>query len=303
MPPEPPLDPPPDQALRFHWRLPTLREAPDPETHLTVCRQAEEYGIESVVVPLDSDDPDPFAWAAALGRRTERIRFMIGIRTGVSSPTHWTQQVNTLAAVIGGRVAVKIVTDWQPAEQVRYGDSVTRDDWYDRLEEFTQICLALWRGTESVSMAGRHYTIDAGKLNLPFVAPNGRDRPEVYLDGDHTVAAEPAIKYADCLLTRATSPDQLAEHIRPVLDAGVEVGLATTVPAWVGATTGAAATQASMDDFAAAILRYREVGVTQFLFSSGPSRPCLDWLRCFGQDVLPRVRAREASPALPGHGM
>jgi alkanesulfonate monooxygenase SsuD/methylene tetrahydromethanopterin reductase-like flavin-dependent oxidoreductase (luciferase family) len=133
---------------------------------------------------------------------------------------------------------------------------------------------------------------------LPFLSANGRDRPEVYLDGDHVVATELAMRYADCLLTRATSPDQLADHIRPVLDAGVEVGLATTVPAWVPA----AAAPAAADDFAAAILGYRDVGVTQFLFSSGPSRPCLDWLRCFGQDVLPRVRAREASPALPGHG-
>jgi alkanesulfonate monooxygenase len=290
---------PTDRALRFHWRLPPLREAPDLETHLTVCRQAEEYGIESVVVPLDSADPDPFAWAAALGRRAPRIRFIVGIRTGVSSPTYWAQQVNTLAAVVGGRVAVKLVTDWQPAEQVRYGDSVSRDDWYQRTEEFAQICLGLWRGAEPVSVAGRHYTIDGARINLRFLSTNGRDRPEVYLDGDHTTAAEPAIRYADCLLTRATGPDQLAEHIRPVLDAGVEIGLATTVPAWVGAASGATAA----DDFAAAILGYREVGVTQFLFSSGPSRPCLDWLRCFGQDVLPRVRAREASPAVPGHGM
>jgi alkanesulfonate monooxygenase len=285
-------------ALRFHWRLPPLREAPDLETHLTVCRQAEEYGIESVVVPLDSADPDPFAWAAALGRRVPRIRFIVGVRSGVSSPTYWTQQVNTLAAIVGGRVAVKIVTDWQPAEQVRYGDSVSRDDWYVRTEEFSRICLGLWRGTEPVSLFGRHYTIDGAKINLPFLSANGRGRPEVYLDGDHTAAADLAIQYADCLLTRATSPDQLADHIRPVLDAGVEVGLATTVPAWVRAAAGPAAA----DDFAAAILGYREVGVTQFLFSSGPSRPCLDWLRCFGQDVLPRVRAREASPARPGHG-
>jgi alkanesulfonate monooxygenase len=285
-------------ALRFHWRLPPLREAPDLETHLTVCRRAEEYGIESVVIPLDGADPDPFAWAAALGRRAPRIRFIVGTRSGVSSPTYWTQQVNTLAAIVGGRVAVKIVTNWQPAEQVRYGDSVRRDDWYERTAEFSRICLGLWRGTEPVSLNSRHYTIDGAKINLPFLSANGRDRPEVYLDGDHVVATELAMRYADCLLTRATSPDQLADHIRPVLDAGVEVGLATTVPAWVPA----AAAPAAADDFAAAILGYRDVGVTQFLFSSGPSRPCLDWLRCFGQDVLPRVRAREASPALPGHG-
>jgi alkanesulfonate monooxygenase len=285
-------------ALRFHWRLPPLREAPDLETHLTVCRQAEEYGIESVIVPLDTADPDPFAWAVALGRRAKRVRFIVGVRTGVSSPTYWTQQVNTLAAIVGGRVAVKIVTNWQPAEQVRYGDSVGRDDWYERTEEFAQICLGLWRRTEPVTMNSRHYAIEGAKINLPFVSADDRDRPELYLDGDHTTAAELAIKYADCLLTRATSPDQLADHIRPVLDAGVEIGLATTVPAWVRAAAG----QGAADDFAAAILGYREVGVTQFLFSGGPSRPCLDWLRCFGQDVLPRVRTWEASAALPGHG-
>ncbi|HEU5159131.1 MAG TPA: LLM class flavin-dependent oxidoreductase [Streptosporangiaceae bacterium] len=285
-------------TLRFHWRLPALREAPDVETHLAVCRQAEEYGIESVLLPLDLADPEPFAWAAALGRRTERIRFIVGIRTGVSSPTYWTQQVNTLAAILGGRVAVQIATDWHPAEQPRYGDSITPEDWYGRADEFWQVCLGLWRGTEAVSLAGRHYTIDDAKINMHFVSGNGRDRPEIYVEGDNAAAAELAIRRADCLLTRATSPEQLADHIQPVLAAGVEAGLTATLPAWVAASAGSA----SADDFAQAILGYREVGVTQFVFAGGPSRPCLDWLRCFGQDVMPRVRAREASPALPGHG-
>jgi alkanesulfonate monooxygenase len=284
------------RALRFHWRLPTLREAPDLETHLTVCREAEEYGIESVLLPLDQSDPDPFGWAAALGRRTERIRFIVGIRSGLSSPTYWTQQVNTLAVIVGGRVAVQIVSDWQPAEQQRYGDAIARDDWNGRTDEFWQICLGLWRGTEPVHLTGRHYTIEGAKINLPFTSGNGRSRPEIYLDGDHAAAAELAVRHADCLLTRATAPDQLADHIQPVIDAGVEVGLVTPVPAWVGVTPGSA------DDFAEALLGYRQAGVTQFLLSGGPSRPCLDWLRCFGQDVLPRVRAREGSPAVPGHG-
>ena len=283
-------------GLRFHWRLPSLREAPDPQTHVEVCRLAEEYGVESVLLPLGHTDPDPFVWAAALGRRAERIRFLIGIRSGVSSPTYWTQQVNTLAAVVGGRVAIHVATEWQPAEQLRYGDSIGRDDWYRRTDEFWQICGGLWRGTEPVTLAGRHYTIDGARINAHFPSGNGRHRPEIYLDGDHSAAAELAIRHADCLLTRATGPDQLAEHIERVRRAGVEIGLVTALPAWVGRTPE------SVDDFAAAIVAYREVGVTQFLLSGGPSRPCLDWLRCFGQDVLPRVRAREASPVLPGHG-
>jgi alkanesulfonate monooxygenase len=283
-------------ALRFHWRLPTPREAPDLETHLSVCRRAEEYGIESVLIPLDHSDPDPFAWAAALGRRAERIRFIVGIRSGISSPTYWTQQVNTLGAVVGGRVAVHVVTDWQPAEQVQYGDSIGRDDWYGRTDEFWRVCLGLWRGAEPITLAGRHYTIDGAKINASFPGDADRHRPEIYFDGDHTAASELAIRHADCLLTRATSPDQLAEHLRPVLDAGVEAGLVTTVPAWVGVSAG------SVDDFADAILGYREAGVTQFLLSGGSSRSCLDWVRCFGQEVLPRVRAREGSTALPGHG-
>jgi alkanesulfonate monooxygenase len=284
------------RPLRFHWRLPTLREAPNMESHLAVCRHAEEYGIESVLLPLDHTDPDPFVWAAALGRRAARIRFLIGIRAGVSSPTYWTQQVNTLAAVVGGRVAVQVVADWQPAEQLRYGDSIGRDDWYVRTDEFWQVCRGLWLGTEPVRLAGRHYTIDGAVINAHFPSGNGGRRPEIYLEDDHAAASEMAIRHADCLLIRATSPDQVADHVRPVRAAGVEVGLVTPVPAWVGVTAG------SEDDFAAAICGYREAGVTQFVLSGGASRPCLDWLRCFGQDVLPRVRAREASPAPPGQG-
>jgi alkanesulfonate monooxygenase len=283
-------------ALRFHWRLPTLREAPDLETHLAVCRQAEEYGIESVLLPLDHTDPDPFVWAATLGRRTDRIRFLIGIRSGLSSPTYWTQQVNTLAVVVQGRVAIHVVTDYQPAEQLRYGDAIGRDDWYARTDEFWQICLGLWRGDKPVTLTGSHYTIEGAKVNAHFTSDDGRRRPEIYFDGDHAAAAELAIRHADCLLTRATSPEQIADHARPVLAAGVAIGLVTSLPAWVGRKPGSAA------DFAEAIVAYREAGVTQFVLSGGPSRSSLDGLRCFGQDVLPRVREHEGSLALPDRG-
>ncbi|MGH3326934.1 MAG: LLM class flavin-dependent oxidoreductase [Streptomycetales bacterium] len=69
---------------------------------------------------------------------------------------------------------------------------------------------------------------------------------------------------------------------------------------WAGAvrTHGPAAVAlvGSPDDIAAALLDYKRAGVTQFILSSWPK---LEQMVYFGEEVIPRVREREASVPLP----
>jgi alkanesulfonate monooxygenase len=344
-------------GLRFHWSLSSVGEtmrrtqaqdamsgAPDLGTHVAFCREAEGCGIESLLMAFGFTRPDPFSWSAALGTQTEHINFLIAIRSGISSPTYFVQQVNTLSVITGGRVFINIVAGRAPGEHRYYGDFLTHDQRYERTDEFWQVCHALWRDDKPVDFAGTHYRVEGARVNTPFASELGR--PEIYLGGSSQQASDLAIRHADCLLTFPDTPARLAQRIRPVLASGTQVGLMVSMIAgstrddalaqaralvesagerarqvhdevrsrldsvgfasvydmadrnvwpalylWTGAVpylgAPSIALVGSADEIAGAIGEYREVGVTQFLFTGHPD---LEQMRFFGTEILPRLR-------------
>jgi alkanesulfonate monooxygenase len=225
------------RPMRFHWSLSavgdparrsqamaTMSGAPDFDAHVDFCHRAEEAGIESLLMAFGFTRPDPVVWSAALGRRTSRIKFLVAVRSGVSSPTYFVQQVNTLSGIVDGRVCINIVAGRAPDEQRFYGDFLSHDERYERTDEFWTIAHALWRRDGPVDFAGKHYRIEGGRLNSSFISEE-RTRPEIYIGGNSEQATALAIRHADCLLTLPDAPRRMAERIRPVVEAGTEVGL------------------------------------------------------------------------------
>lgn len=221
---------------RFHWSLSSVGEAkrrtqaheamsgaPDLGTHLAFCREAEKCGVESLLMAFGFTRPDPFCWSAALGTQTEHISFLIAIRSGISSPTYFVQQINTLSVITSGRVFVNIVAGRAPGEHRYYGDFLPHDQRYDRTDEFWQICHALWRNDKPVDFEGTHYRVEGARINTPFASELGR--PQIFLGGSSQQASDLAIRHADCLLTFPDTPERLAKRIGPILASGTQVGL------------------------------------------------------------------------------
>src|SRR4051812_25599268 len=99
--------------IRFHWRLlqsgdgasslsvgesngaslgrPRISEF---EAQVAFCREAEQLGIDSVLVNVNFSTPDPMVLAMGLASATERLTFMVAHRPGLMSPTLFVQQVN-----------------------------------------------------------------------------------------------------------------------------------------------------------------------------------------------------------------
>src|SRR6516225_3745697 len=128
------------KPLRFHWSLsqagnPFRRATqtdqmpgiPSFEAQLELCRFADEYGIDSVLMAIGFARPDPIVLSAALGRKTQRVKFMVACRPGLISPTSFVQQINTLSLLIDGRVHVNIVGGHTPRELQSYGDWLPRE--------------------------------------------------------------------------------------------------------------------------------------------------------------------------------
>ncbi len=223
--------------LRFHWSLSQVgdkfrRAGPSAamtgrlslDAQIAFCRQAEESGIESLLMATGFTRPDPIVLSTALGMVTTKIKFMVACRSGLFSPTSFVQQVNSVSAITNGRICVNMVTGHSPHELRYYGDGLSHDERYERADEFLSVCRAFWQGEEEVTFKGKYYQIEGGKLNARFVSPE-RASPEIYLGGNSELAQQLAIKHAQCLWRFADTPESLRPHVAPVIKQGVEVGL------------------------------------------------------------------------------
>ncbi len=226
--------------LRFHWRLPqggerpgasrayqaSLKETglPDLDAQLQFCRIAEEIGIDSLLIDFGWQKPDPILLAAALGMRTERIKFIIAHRSGLACPTSFVQQINTLSTLINGRFSLNIVAGHSPREQRGYGDLLAHDERYERTEEFLAVCHAYWRNEGEVNFSGKYYSIENGKLNTPFTSPD-RSSPELFIAGNSTAAQRLSISQGSCWMRLPDTPERLASESDHVLQQGKEIGL------------------------------------------------------------------------------
>jgi len=237
--------------LRFHWMLPksgevvlhgvqTPREAarfrvestradspaakPEMEGWVHFAQQAEDAGIESVLVALNRYEPDPLMISCALGCATKQLKFIVAYRSGLMGPATFVQQVNTLSGLINGRVDLNIIAGSSTAEQHGYGDFLTHDERYARAEEFLAVCNAFWRSTEPVDFNGKYYRVEKGKLNTPFVAPD-RSKPEIYISG-HSEPSEHLVRSQGTCWTRVVdTTEKLASPVSSMRAAGINVCL------------------------------------------------------------------------------
>jgi alkanesulfonate monooxygenase len=225
--------------LRFHWRLiqggdlegtvapERLSSAvalPERAAQIAFCREAEQSGIDSVLVDISSGKPDAMVLGMALAASTERLKFMVAHRPGLMSPTLFAQQVNTFSTLAPGRITLNMVAGYSPAEQLTYGDRVTHDARYERMREYLTICDRFWCAAEPVNFSGQHYRIAEGRLRTPFVAP-ARTAPEIYVGGGSANAREAAAALADCWLRFADTPENVAREAAAMRLNGTEVGL------------------------------------------------------------------------------
>lgn len=238
-------------SLRFHWMLPkggevrfdgrqtpleaaryrvesmsTSSPAPRPDlkgwTHF--ARRAEAAGIDSVLISFSRYEPDPFLVSCALGQAVQKLKFIIAYRSGLMQPTTFVQQMNTVSALVQGRVSFNIVAGSSSEEQHGYGDFLSHDERYARAEEFLAVCNAFWNGGEEVNFDGRYYRVEQGKLATPFVALD-RNRPEIYVSGHSERSEELAYSQGTCWLRVAEAPEKLAPIVARARERGIGVCL------------------------------------------------------------------------------
>lgn len=201
---------------------------PEPDEQIAFCHAAAEAGISGLLTDFGATKPDPIVLAAGLAHATRDVEFIVAYRSGASSPTIFTQQINTLSALLNGQVSLNIVAGHSPSEQAFYGDFLPHDERYARTGEFLTICNALWDGGGPVSFAGKYYTVEEAELNTPYVSPD-RTGPYLFIAGGSRAARDLAVSQGSCWMRLGDAPDKVAESIQPVLAAGKDAGLRLAV--------------------------------------------------------------------------
>lgn len=186
------------------------------------AQEADELGIDSLLMGISYHMPDPLPMIGALVRETRNVKFILAYRPGLLHPTLFTQVVNTLSWMSNKRIALNLVAGISPDEQAYYGDYVAHDGRYARTCEFIEILRRFWAGETPLSHHGDFYQLDNAQLGLPF---KDLERPRLYLSGASGIAQQVAVSHSDCWLRYGDTPEGIAEAAREVLATGCSVGI------------------------------------------------------------------------------
>jgi alkanesulfonate monooxygenase len=213
--------------LDFHWFLPTNGDSRDivggghgvpvgaaggvrPLTigYLgQIARSAEQLGFVGALTPTGAWCEDAWLATAMLTQVTERLKFLVAFRPGLTSPTLAAQMASTFQRLSGGRLLLNVVTGGEASEQRSYGDFLDKDSRYARADEFLGIIRALWRG-ETVDHEGAQLRVEGAKLSrLPDPVP------EIYFGGSSAAAGPVAAAHSDVSLTWGEPVEQVAAKL------------------------------------------------------------------------------------------
>ena len=215
-------------SLHFHWFLPTNGDGrdivggghgvatgsagvirPASLSYLgQIARSAEQLGFEGALTPTGAWCEDAWLATGMLTEVTERLKFLVAFRPGLTSPLLAAQMAATFQRYSKGRLLLNVVTGGESAEQRAYGDFLDKDQRYQRCAEFLDIVTRLWSG-ETVSYDGEYLRLEGARL-----ARRPDPVPPLYFGGSSPAAGPVAARYTDVYLTWGEPPAAVDAKLR-----------------------------------------------------------------------------------------
>jgi FMN-dependent oxidoreductase (nitrilotriacetate monooxygenase family) len=155
--------------VETHWRLPGSwvdRHHPNIGMFEEVARVAERGGFDMIFFGDGTGIPDTWQgsiedavsygvawprfdmspWITLMSRVTNHLGFGLTYASTFMHPFYTARLLNSLDHVTNGRIAFNVITSQRRADYANYGydELVDHNSRYDRLEEFIDVCRALW---------------------------------------------------------------------------------------------------------------------------------------------------------------
>lgn len=180
----------------------------------------DSLGYAGALLPTGRSCEDAWITAASLIHVTRRMKFLVAVRPGLSSPGMAARMAATFDRLSQGRLLINVVTGGDPVELAGDGLHLSHDARYDLTDEFLSVWRKLMTG-ERVNYEGEYLDIKDGKLLFP---PIQFPHPPLYFGGSSPAAKQVAAKHVDLYLTWGEPPNQVADKIADVRRLAAEQG-------------------------------------------------------------------------------
>src|SRR5690349_9323832 len=144
-----------------------------------IARAADELGYYGVLLPTGRSCEDSWVIASAMVPLTQRLRYLVAVRPGMTEPAFAARMAATLDRLSNGRLLINVVTGGDPLELKGDGVFLDHSARYEVTDEF----LTIWRRlmqNEDVTFTGKHLKIENGKLLYPA---EQKPYPPLYFGG------------------------------------------------------------------------------------------------------------------------
>jgi alkanesulfonate monooxygenase len=185
-----------------------------------IAQAVDQLGFRGALLPTGRSCEDAWIVATALMSWTQRMRFLVAVRPGLTSPGVAARMAATFDRLSDGRLLVNVVTGGDPVELAGDGLHLDHDRRYDLTDEFLTVWREIAGGGES-NFTGEFLQIRGGKLIFPCVQ---EPYPPLYFGGSSPAAQRVAAKHVDVYLTWGEPPDQVAEKIAAVRKEAAQYG-------------------------------------------------------------------------------
>jgi alkanesulfonate monooxygenase len=177
-----------------------------------IAQAADNLGYTGVLLPTGRYCEDAWITASTLLPATKRLKFLVAVRPGISSPGLAARMAATFDRLSEGRLLINVVTGGEPLDLAGDGLHLDHDARYELTDEFLTVWRRLMRG-EDVNYEGKHLLIKGGKLTFP---PVQQPYPPLYFGGSSAAALPVAARHSDVYLTWPEPPAEVAAKIAEV---------------------------------------------------------------------------------------
>lgn len=191
---------------------PETNRAPSPAYLREIGVAADRLGYAGVLLPTGAHCVDAWITAASIAPFTERLKFLVAARPGLTAPAEAVRQAAALDRLTGGRSLLNIVTGGSPPALAADGIFLDHHERYVQTEEFLNIWRQLATG-QTVTHEGKYLSIKKGRLLFPFVQT---PHTPIWFGGSSDIAREIAAQHVDVYLAWGEPPAQLKEVIDDV---------------------------------------------------------------------------------------
>ena len=205
------------------WFIPTYGDGrylgtsiggrPSDFAYLKQLAQAiDSLPFAGALLPTGRACEDAWVVASALISTTQRMKFLVAVRPGLTLPGVAARMAATFDRLSGGRLLINVVTGGDPVELAGDGLHLAHDDRYALTDEF----LTVWRrllGQETVDFTGSYIDVKGARQVFP---PLQQPYPPLWFGGSSSAAHRVAAKHADTYLTWGEPPAAVAEKVADV---------------------------------------------------------------------------------------